>query len=460
VVTTFPPPVSGVPDAAVAIGSLHAAAGSPDRLVVRLFLDLAIVVVVAVLAGALARRIGQPSVVGEILAGLALGPSLLGLLPGDLTGVLFPADVRSLLSAMAQLGLALFMFLVGYELDPARLAGAGRTAAAVSAAAIAVPFAGGFAVVAVLWRDDGGDGGWMPLGLFIGAAMAITAFPVLARILQENGLRQSRTGALTLLCAAINDFLAWCLLALVATIVAATGVVRLGLVIGGSVLFVLGMLLVVRPVLRALARRLPASPRSESIAFVAMVAGLLLSSWATAALGLHVVFGAFLFGMVMPRAEVTRAVPHVPERVGQLNALLLPVFFVVTGLSVDIRGLGWTGVAELFLVVTVASGSKFLAAALAAWLTGFGRRAAVAVGVLMNARGLTELIVLNVGLQLGVLDTRLFTIMVIMAVVTTVMTAPLLRLATRSGTARRPAPAAGRRSEHDTIEDAAASGLA
>jgi Kef-type K+ transport system membrane component KefB len=395
-----------------------------DRLVALVFLDLVIVIVAGTVLAAAARRLRQPSVLGEILAGIALGPSLLGLLPGHLVDVLFPREVRSVLGAVAQLGLVAFMFLIGHEADLGRLRGSVRATVAVATASITLPFALGFALVAALWR---GQADWVPLALFIGAAMAITAFPVLARILAEHGLQHTRAGTLSLLSAAINDVVAWCLLALVVTLVAASSTAGLVLMLAELAAFVAAMLVVVRPLLHAWVRRLSPSPSSESLVLVVLVSGLLLASWCTAVIGLHAVFGAFVFGVITPRLEIRRAAPDAPDQIGQLSTLLLPVFFVVTGLSVDIGGLGWRGLAELLLVVAVACAGKFGGAATAARAIAFGWRDAITIGVLMNARGLTELIILQVGLDLGILHGRLFTIMVIMAVVTTAMTGPVLR---------------------------------
>lgn len=398
------------------------------------FLDLAVVIALGAVLGALARRARQPRVIGEIVAGLVLGPSLLGLLPGSPTDVLFPPDVRPLLNVVAQLGLVLFMFLVGYELDMTKLRGAGSAVAAVSSASILLPFALGFGLVALLWRN----GTWLPLALFIGAAMAITAFPVLARILTERGMHQSRTGALALACAAINDLLAWCLLAFVATLVTASGPWRFASMFGASLTLVVVLVFVVRPLLRKVILKLGSSRAPEYVIFLVIVPGLLVCAWATTIIGLHAVFGAFLFGAVLPKAEIRAVAPKTPGQVGELSTLLLPVFFVVAGLSVDIGALGWVGVAELVLVVLVACAGKLGGATAAGLAAGLPRREAVTVGILMNTRGLTELVVLNIGLQLGVLDERVYTIMVIMALLTTMLTGPLLALVTRRAAKDRP----------------------
>jgi Kef-type K+ transport system membrane component KefB len=415
----------------VALPAVAAGAVQGDSLIALIFFDLVVVLALGALFGALARRVHQPVVVGEIVAGLAMGPSLLGVLPGDPAALLFPPEVRPVLAVVAQLGLVLFMFLVGYELDTGELRGAGRVVGVVSTGSIVVPFCLGFVLVPLLWRDRGGEGGWLPLALFVGAALSITAFPVLARILSERRMQGTRVGVVALACAAVNDVVAWCVLAVVAGVVTARGPWSAAVTFGWTITLVAVAIFVVRPLLRRLVGVLSTSSRAETILFLLVVQGLLLFSWATIVIGLHAVFGAFLFGAILPKERFREVAPAVPERVGGLSALLLPVFFVVAGLSVDIGGLGWAGVGQALLVLVVACAGKLGGAAGAGLVAGLPGREASAVGVLMNARGLTELVVLNVGLQLGVLDGQLFTIMVVMAVVTTIATGPLLTLLAR-----------------------------
>ncbi|OMI89478.1 cation/H(+) antiporter [Streptomyces sp. M1013] len=412
-----------------AAGASQAAAGS-------LLAALALVLAAAALASRLARWARQPAVVGEIIAGIALGPSLLGLLPGDLVGLLFPADVRLALEVLAHLGLVLFMFGVGYQFDAGHLRGHGRQVVATSLASLTLPFALGAGLAWLLrpWfvTAEMSTSGLLVPALFLGAAMSITAFPVLARIIVERGLRRQRVGAVAVACAAIQDVLAWGVLAVVVALANSTGpwpVARMVLVSG---VFVLGLLTLARPGLKWLLapeRRWSGGPVNHAVLLV----GLLLSAWATEAIGLHAVFGAFAFGAVVPRRSVDAATPEVPERIEQTSLLLLPVFFVVTGLSVDVTGLGGRGLLILLAVLAVACAGKFAGAAGAALLTGATRREAATLGVLLNTRGLTELIILNVGLALGALDSRMFTALVIMAVVTTVMAGPLLGLLDRAG---------------------------
>jgi Kef-type K+ transport system membrane component KefB len=403
-----------------------------DRVIATFLLDLALIIVVSGLFAVLARKLRQPAVVGEIVAGLALGPSLLGALPGHLDQVLFPADVRALLTPIAQLGLVLFMFLIGFELDPAHIRGSGRTLAFTAVASIVVPFGLGLGLGVVLhpWH---GSVGTLSFGLFTGTAMAITAFPVLARLLAEHGLTRQRTGVLAMVCAAVNDVVAWCLLAVVVTIVAATGPGNVTRMVLGLAGYAAVILLVVRPGLRRVIAALRGRRNAGPVLFVIVVAGLLLSSWATAVTGLHPVFGAFVFGALLPRAEIREVAPDIPRQVGRLNVILLPVFFVTTGLSANVRGLGWNGLAEVAAVVVVACVGKFAGAGVIAFARQHTVRDALILGALLNTRGLTELIVLGIGLQVGVLDQRMFTVMVLMAVLTTVIASPLLRLLKATG---------------------------
>ncbi|MFI5980277.1 cation:proton antiporter [Streptomyces sp. NPDC051555] len=395
-------------------------------------LGLAVILAVAHAFGRLARWVHQPAVVGEIVAGIALGPSLLGLLPGDLTALLFPADVRPFLQMLSQLGLVLFMFGVGYQLDRSHLRGAGQQVTAVSLSSVTLPFLLGIGLAVVLeptfiTAELESDRLLEP-ALFLGVAMSITAFPVLARIIDERGLNKSRLGAVALACAAIQDFLAWCVLAVVVALVRATGWGPLGWLVVESAAFVCTLFHVVRPGLRWLLapeRRWAGAP----VTHAALVIGLLLSAWATEGMGLHAVFGAFAFGAVVPRRHVDALAPQVPERIEQTSLFLLPAFFTVTGLSTDLGGLGRQGALMLPAAVAVACAGKFAGAFGAARLTGATTRESTTLGILLNARGLTELVILNVGLSLRVLDSRMFTVMVFMALITTVMTGPLLHWA-------------------------------
>ncbi|WP_162891271.1 cation:proton antiporter [Aeromicrobium sp. A1-2] len=393
-------------------------------------IDIAVIVTVARVMGLLFRRLGQPAVVAEILAALALGPSLLGTLPGNPTEVIFPQDVRPYLTVIATLGLVIFMFIVGLELDLGLIRGKGRTAATISISSVILPFATGAALALWLYgaHDEGGVEK-LPFVLFIGASMSVTAFPVLARILTERGMQRTSVGVLALACAAVDDVLAWTMLAAVLAVVRASGTQDLVIMIVEALAFVATMLLIVKPMLRGLVRRRNAAGRLTPDLFAIVLVGVLVSSFLTDRIGIHAIFGAFLFGAIMPREGAAVLTQEILERVEQLTVLvLLPVFFITTGLDVNVGDLGVDGVIELGAVLLVACGGKFFGAALAARAVGVPGRRAGAVGVLMNARGLTELVILTIGKESGVLDDRLFTVMVLMAIITTVMTEPLLRL--------------------------------
>lgn len=407
---------------------------TPDEIAALVFIDIAVIVVVARLMGALFRRLRQPPVIGEILAGIALGPSLLGQLPGDLPNLLFPEDVRPFLRVVAQLGLVIFMFIVGLELDVALIRGKERTAAVISLSSVVLPFGLGVGLAFLLHGNhgvvDGNDVEFLPFALFIGASMSVTAFPVLARILTERGMHRTAIGALSLACAAVDDILAWSMLAVVVAVAASTGAWDLPLILGQSALFVGFMFVVVKPRLRTLVTRYEAAGRLTPDILAVVIVGFLTSAFVTEEIGIHAIFGAFLFGVVMPR-EAAHALNHaILDKLEQVSVLLLlPVFFIATGLNVDIAGLDGRSLLELGAVLLVACSGKFLGAAGAARALGMNGRRASAIGVLMNTRGLTELVILNIGLSLGVLTPDLFTILVVMAIFTTIITEPLLRLA-------------------------------
>jgi K+:H+ antiporter len=402
------------------------------------FLDLAVIMVIARLMGRLAVKVGQPAVIGEIIAGILLGPTLLGALPGDLDTALFPPDVRPFLTVLAQLGLVLFMFLVGLEVDLSFIRGREKIAVSVSVASIVLPFALGVLLATYLhtahdvFTDDGGGTSAIPFvgfALFMGVAMSITAFPVLARILAERQMHRIPTGVLALACAAVDDVLAWALLAVVVAVVSAGSFSGVLLILLWSVVFALVMFLVVRPLLKLLVGRYERFGQLTPEMLALVLIGILGSSWVTEEIGIHFIFGAFVFGVVMPRQGAGALNHEIIDRLEQVSVLLLlPVFFVVTGLNVDVGAIDLGGVGELALILLVAISGKFIGAFAAARAQKVPRRQATALGVLMNTRGLTELVILNLGRENGVLDDTMFTLMVIMAVVTTVMTSPLLNV--------------------------------
>jgi Kef-type K+ transport system membrane component KefB len=398
------------------------------KLVAAFFLAVLIVLIVARLFGMVAVRVGQPRVMGEVIAGIALGPSLFGLLAPNLQATIFSTDILPAFGVAANLGLIFFMFLIGMEVDQKQLRGKVAPAAAISNASIALPMLLGIAAALPLYKLLGPDIKFAAFALFMGVAMSITAFPVLARILTERRMLKGQVGSLTIGCAAIDDVSAWFLIAL-ATTIAVSGsfgvVVR---TIAEAVAFVLVMALVVRRVLARMATAFDEVGQIPSGWFAAIVVGVLLSAYITEAIDIDVIFGGFIMGMVMPRharltEEVTRRVEDF------VVTLLLPLFFVYTGLKTNITLLDRP---ELWLItaglVVLAIVGKLAGAAIAARVSGFNTRASLVIGTLMNTRGLTELIVLNIALEVGAISSILFTALVIMAIVTTLMTGPMLKL--------------------------------
>lgn len=399
----------------------------------RLLIATAAVVALAAAGGALARRLDQPPVVGELAAGMVLGPSVFGaLLPGT-QHWLFPANVLPYLDALAQFGVVFFMFLVGAELSPGALRDAGRRAVTLGHASIALPFLAGVAVAWLLrGRYQPAGLGTLPFLLFVGLAFAITAFPVLARILADRGLLRTPLGATAMTAAGVGDVTAWCLLAAVIAIVRGSSLLAAVPAIVLTVAFAAVMLGAVRPLL-ALALARAERGASRVAAMAGLVCLVLAAAVVTDRIGVHPIFGAFLAGVVMPRgsglvAELTSKIE------GITLWLMLPLFFVSIGLHTRLGSLAGAGQWLLcLLIIAVAVLSKLVGTGLAVRVAGGTASESLALGVLMNCRGLTELVVLNLGLQLGVLSPRLFAMFVVMALVTTAMTGPLLRLVLRTG---------------------------
>jgi len=378
-----------------------------------LLLQITIIPVSARVIGLAFRRIGQPQVVGEMTAGILLGPSLLGRIAPETFHSLFPSSGLDGLSVLSQVGLVLYLFAVGVKLRPPDVRGLVRPAIAASGASMMVPFVLGALLAVPLYSANSTGFPLLQFALFIGTAMSITALPVLTRILAERNLLHTRVAAIAISCAALDDVAAWCLLAL---IMAASAMAWLPMV-AGLILYVAVMLFVVRPLLR----RYPMGFASDLIL-------LLISSWVTDWLGVHALFGAFMAGLVMP-AETK--VPAGFESVTE--ALLLPLFFALTGLRTSIAiGAGaefWFWAACL---VVVAVAGKLFGCTIALRIHGLPWNECLAVGTLVNARGLIELVLLNIGLERKIISPPLFAMMVLMALVTTFMTTPLLALINRS----------------------------
>jgi Kef-type K+ transport system membrane component KefB len=394
----------------------------------RLMLAIAAVILAARLLGAAVGKLQQPRVMGEVLAGILLGPTLLGAVAPDLKDYFFPPDIIPLLSAGAQIGLAFYLFLVGMELDPRILRERLGQAAFISNTSVAFPMALGMLVALPLYETLAPDKDYLPFAIFAGVAMSITAFPVLARILVERRMLKRPVGALAMAGAAIDDVTAWGLLAFATAVAGAGSGVDALVVIGLAGVFVAAMIVVGRPLLRRVAVAYDEVGHVPAVWLGAIFVGVLLSAYVSQQIGIAAIFGAFVVGMIMPRhADLT---VDVSRRIEDFVVMvLLPLFFVVTGLRTDIGSLNrpvlWL---VTLLLIAVAITGKWIGAMLAARYGGFSWRDSSAIGALMNTRGLTELIVLNIGLELGLISTALFTMLVLMALVTTFMAGPALRL--------------------------------
>ena len=389
-----------------------------------LFLQMLVILVAARLAASAFRIVGQPGVVGEMAAGLLLGPSLLGRVFPAIMNSLFPADGLGPLYALSQVGLVLFMFLVGLEVRPGAIRGSARSVAVASQASILAPFVAGSILAFHLYPRLGNGAARLPFVLFLGTAMGITAFPVLARILAERKLINTRVGLFAISCAAADDLSAWCVLAVI-TVIARPGAQEIGLPVrfAALVAYVLVMVFVIRPVAR---RLFPPNEPPALGRFSAVMILLLASVWTTEALGVHALFGAFLAGLVMPKGGLLEA--GLKERLESMTLnLLLPLFFAYTGLRTSLALLSSIRLWLLCgLIVVVAVASKLVVSVVCVRASGMTWRESVSVGVLVNTRGLVELVILNVGLDLHILSPTLFSMMVIMAFATTLMTTPLI----------------------------------
>lgn len=416
----------GLPASAPSPATVAVKSGAKVNVLPHIFLALVIIILCARVVGAAFAWLGQPPVIGEVMAGILLGPSFLGTLAPASAEQLFSPEVVSHLNVLAQLGVSLYLFVVGLELDTVWLGHQGLEAVAISAAGMVMPFLIGSSLALGLYsRVATADVPFTVFALFLGVALAITAFPVLARILTDLGLSGTWLGNRALACAALGDVAGWCLLAVAVGVAQA----RIGAAVRtlfGTIVFFLVMAFAVRPLLLRWLRR-QGGRLTQGVAAMLLM-GVLASAWATEIIGVHALFGAFLFGALIPHDSP--AARQMEYRLRDAVAvMLLPAYFAFTGLRTRI-GLV-SGVEQWLLcglIVIVATLGKFGGTCLAARLTGMGWRDAVVLGVLMNTRGLMELVVLNIGLDLGVISPALFAMMVLMAVATTMTTAPVLRL--------------------------------
>ncbi|KAF2341260.1 cation:proton antiporter [Flavobacterium tistrianum] len=406
---------------------LHSMVDNLQHPLAILLAQIVTIILVARLFGWFFRKIGQPSVIGEMIAGIVLGPSLVGMYFPEFSAVLFPKESLGNLQFLSQIGLILFMFVIGMELDLKVLKNKAHDAVVISHASIVIPFALGLSLAYFIYEIYAPMGvEFSSFGLFMGIAMSITAFPVLARIVQERGMQKTKLGTIAITCAAADDITAWCILAVVIAIVKAGSLLSSLYVIGMAILYVIIMLKIVRPFLKRVGD-LNATRESLNKPVVAIFfITLLISAYASELIGIHALFGAFLAGAIMPENNKFRNI--FIEKVEDVSIIvLLPLFFVFTGLRTQI---GLLNDPELWkitgLIILVAVVGKFFGSALAAKFMGQNWKDSLSIGALMNTRGLMELVVLNIGYDLGVLSTEIFTMMVIMALVTTFMTGPAL----------------------------------
>ncbi len=397
-----------------------------EQLSIYFFLQMAVILGVCRLVGVLARRIGQTQVVGEMIAGVLIGPSLFGHFFPEMQQALFPKDTLKMLYVGAQFGVGLYMFLVGMEFRVDHFRHRLRSAASVSVAGMAAPFA--LAVLLAPWLMT------MPglfsekarafeAILFLGAAIAITAFPMLARIISERGLAGTALGTLALAAGAIDDAAAWCVLAIVLATFGGGAMVAMK-AIGGGIAYALFMTLAGRRLLAPLGRIVEREKAISHTVFAVVLMIFCLAAWAMDAIGIHAVFGGFLLGTAMPRGFFADELRRKIESFAVV--LLLPMFFTFSGLRTRLDLVSDPKMLLVALVILAASiGGKGVACWAAARLHGEDNRTALAVGTLMNARGLMELIIINIGLQKGVIGPALFSMLVLMAIVTTLMTSPI-----------------------------------
>lgn len=398
-----------------------------DSPILILFVQVGLIIALSRVMGLLFARVRQPQVLGEMVAGIMLGPSLLGFLWKDAYLVLFPANSIEYLNILSQVGVVFFLFLIGLELDPRLIFSRGRAAVLISVASMAAPFLLGAALTLFLYpRVFNREIPFRAAALFMGAAVSVTAFPVMARILAERNLHRTEVGALSIACAAFNDVSAWCLLAFVVAVARFSGLAMAAGTALFAALYVAAMFFLVKPFLRRLELVYDRQGRLSQNVVAIIFLLILASAYTTERIGIHALFGAFLMGWIMPKG--TQFVRHLSEKLEDYTVVfMLPVFFAYTGLRTRI---GLLNNVDLWLytvlIVAAACAGKFGGSLLAARRAGMPWREASAVGILLNTRGLMELIILDIGLRIGVITPAVFAMMVIMALATTAMTAPLL----------------------------------
>lgn len=399
-----------------------------------LLVQLVVILVVARLCGMLLRRFGQPAVIGEMAAGLLLGPIAFGAVLPDLHGVLFAKASLPALSGLSTIGVALFMFIVGVELRAPQGSGAQvRAAGMIGGTGVALPLLLGLAVSPFLYDRFAPAGvHYWPFALFIAAAMSVTAFPVLARILKDRNLTHSTPGRLALSAAVIDDGCVWIFLAVVMALAGGGSPAGVGLPVGGGLALVAVVFLALKPLYARLLRAVSVEGEPAPGAFVWVLVGVLACAAFAEWIGLHAVFGTFLFGLCLPRED--RLLHYLARRIEPLSIMLLmPIVFALAGQNTTAQAFAGAGLGALGLILLVAIAGKIIGCAAGARLSGYGWRDSLAVGSLMNARGLMELIVIKIGFEAGLIGPELFTMLFAMTLVTTLMASPLLSLFFRGG---------------------------
>lgn len=394
-----------------------------------LLLQIVVIIGFTRLFGFLFKKIGQPFVIGEIVAGIVLGPSIAGLFFPDLNLLLFPVASLGSLNFLGQIGLILFMFIIGMELDLKAIVKQTHNAVIISHASIIIPYTLGMGLAYYIYHDYAPSGiSFLSFSLFMGITMSITAFPVLARILQEKGLTRTKLGVMVLTCAAADDLTAWCILGAVIALVKSGSSLSALYTIGLAVTYVLLMLKIVKPALQKLENIYAKDEKHRTSIIALLFIMLIVSSYTTSIIGIHSLFGAFIAGLIIPSGLSFRKI--VIDKIEDVSiVLLLPLFFVINGLKTQI---GLINEAHLWVtfgwVLLVGVAGKFGGSTIAAKMVGQSWKDSLSIGVLMNTRGLMQLIVLNIGFDLGILSPQIFAMMVLMALVTTFMTGPALNL--------------------------------
>ncbi len=389
---------------------------------------LALVILVSRLVGNVFRKFGQPTVMGEVLGGIILGPSCIGLFFPEFTGIVFPPQTVSLLKHIAEIGILFYLFIIGLEIDLPRLSKSAKSAVLISQASIGLPFVLGMFFAGFIYDTYAPLGvGLLEFSIFLGVSLSVTAFPVLARILADSKLHRTSLAELALTCAAANDITAWCLVAIVSGLMnSALG--GSAITLGLTVIYLSVMLIFIRPFVEKWSEKNVKTGRVPESSFSVIIVGTLVSAAITEAIGIHGLFGAFLFGAIIPSESAIAQ--DLTERLQEfIRILFLPAFFALTGIQTQIGLLvdlqDWLVCAA---IIGLAILGKFGGTYLAARISGKNEKDSAILGILMNTRGMVEIIVLNIGLSVGVLTPALFTILVIMAIVTTLMTGPILNL--------------------------------